>query len=47
MGTTMIPNDGSLLVGTVEDQTFLQFTGSTPEVYGRYIDEYIGVNSLS
>lgn len=46
MGTKMGPNYAELFVGYVEVQIFSQYTSHTLELYGRYIDDCIGVTSL-
>ena len=47
MGTKMGPSYANLFVGYFENQFFNQFNGTKPELYGRYIDDCIGVTSSS
>ena len=47
MGTKMGPSYANLFVGYVEHQFFIQYDGSKPDFYGRYIDDCIGAISSS
>ena len=45
MGTRMGPSYANLFVGNVEHQFFNPHNGPKPELYGRYIYDYIGAIS--
>ena len=47
MRTKMRPNYANLFVGYVEKQIFNQFDGPKPELFGRYIDDCLGVTSCT
>ena len=42
MGTKMGPSYANLFVGFVEEQIFERYSGPKPELFGRYIDDFIG-----
>ena len=46
MGTKMRPSYADLFVGFIEHRCFGQYNGPKPELYGRYIDDCIGVISF-
>ena len=46
MGTKMGPSYANLFVGFIEHQFFSQYHGPKPELYGRYIDDCVGVPPL-
>ena len=45
MGTKMGPSYADLFVDFIEHRCFGQYNGPKPELYGRYIDDCIGVTS--
>ena len=45
MGTKMGPSYANLFVGFIEHQFFSQYHGPKPELYGRYVDDWIGATS--
>ena len=47
MGTRMGPSYANIFVGYVEHQSFNQYNGPKPQLYGRYIDYCIGAISSS
>ena len=47
MGTKMGPSYAYLFVGYIEHQFFNQYNGPKPKLYCRYIEDCIGVTSLS
>ena len=47
MCTKMGPNYANLFVGYVEKQIFEQCTGPIPDLFGRYIDDCLGIASCS
>ena len=47
MGTKMGPSYANLFVGFIEHQFFSQHHGPKPELYGRYIDDWIGATSFT
>ena len=46
MGTKMGPSYACLFMGFLEDQILRAYTGPTPELYKRYIDDGLGATSL-
>ena len=47
MGTKMGPSYACLFMGHLEHQILTSYTGPTPELYKRYIDDGVGATSLS
>ena len=47
MGTKMGPSYANLFVGFIEHQFFSQHHGPKPELYNRYIDDWIGATSFT
>ena len=45
MGIKMGPSYANLFVGFIEHQFFSQYHGPKPELYGRYVDDWIGATS--
>jgi len=45
MGTKIGPSYANLFVSYITNQSFNQYNGSKPELYGRYIDDCIGATS--
>ena len=46
MGTKMGPSYANLFVGFIKHQFFSQHHGPKPELYNRYIDDWIGATPL-
>ena len=46
MGTRMGPSYACLFMGFIEQNFMQTYDGPIPEVYGRYIDDCIGVTSM-
>ena len=47
MGSKFGPNYACLFVGHIEEQIFLQYPGTKPDLYKRYIDDVVGTLSCS
>ena len=47
MGIKMGPSYANILVGFIEHQFFSQYHGPKPELYGRYVGDWIGATSFT